>query len=218
LVVKGVIFDLDGTLLDSLGGIADSMNSLLNRKDYPTHHLDAYRYFVGDGIDELVRRALPDTELPGIDLNQLVLQYRQIYDYTWREKTRLYDGIKEMLDLLITKDIKLAVLSNKSDDFTKLMVKQLLWKWPFERVQGLRLDTPPKPDPEMALSIAKKMGLATEEMVFMGDSGVDMLTAKRAKMNAVGVLWGFRDAEELLSNGASVLLKHPCELKEAILL
>lgn len=209
---EAVIFDLDGTLLNSLEGIADAMNTLLERLGYSTHPLETYKYFVGDGITEMVRRALPEVARENSDINKLVTDYREIYHTTWPKKSPPYEGIPELLEALSQKNIKLAVLSNKSDDFTNRMVSELLADWKFEVVMGAQLGIPEKPDPYGALKIAEIIGIAPTNITFMGDSGVDMKTAARANMYPVGVLWGFREAEELLANGAKKLIKHPMEL------
>lgn len=207
-----VIFDLDGTLLNSLEGIADAMNTLLQRMGYPTHPLEAYKYFVGEGIFELLRATLPEGKLKLHDMDQLVTDYRALYETTWPQKTVPYEGIPEMLDALSAKELKLAVLSNKSDEFVRRMTAALLPRWKFEVVRGLRLEEPRKPDPAVALKMSVDMGIDPANIIFMGDSGIDMQTASRAHMYGVGVLWGFRQADELLTNGARRLIKHPMEL------
>ncbi len=209
---EAVIFDLDGTLLNSLAGIGDAMNILLQRLGYPTHPLETYKYFVGEGIIQLVKRSLPEDKGNLHDLGQLVIDYRAIYDTTWPQKSPPYDGIPELLDALSRKNIKAAVLSNKSDDFTRRMVSELLPRWTFEAVKGVRPGATRKPDPAGALQIAEMTGIAPEKTVFMGDSDMDMQTAVHANMYPVGVLWGFREADELLANGAKHLLEHPMEL------
>ena len=209
---EAVIFDLDGTLLNSLEGIADAMNVLLERLGYSTHPLETYKYFVGDGVTEMVRRALPEVIREKSDIKKLVIDYREIYHTTWPKKSPPYEGIPELLDALTQKNKKLAVLSNKSDDFTKRMVSKLLSLWEFEIVMGAQQGIPEKPDPYAALKIAEITGIAPSNIIFMGDSGVDMKTAARANMYSMGVLWGFREAGELLANGAKKLIKHPIEL------
>ncbi|HLP48802.1 MAG TPA: HAD family hydrolase [Candidatus Kapabacteria bacterium] len=211
-----VIFDLDGTLLNSLEGIADAMNILLRQLGYPTHPVDAYKYFVGEGIAELVNLALPKEKLNLHPMELLVRDYRSIYDITWPQKSVPYEGVPEMLDALAARKIKLAVLSNKSDEFVRRMTSVLLPHWKFEVVKGLRPGEPRKPDPTPALQISASIGIEPAHTIFMGDSGVDMQTANRAQMYAVGVLWGFRPAEELLANGAQQLIKHPLELLDIV--
>lgn len=211
---EAVIFDLDGTLLNSLEGIGDAMNILLQRLGYPTHPLETYKYLVGEGIIQLVKRALPEDKGNLHDPGQLVIDYRAIYDTTWPQRSPPYEGIPELLDALSGKNIKAAVLSNKSDDFTKRMVSKLLPHWTFEVVKGVRPGGPRKPDPAAALQIAEITGIAPGKTVFMGDSDVDMQTAVNADMYPVGVQWGFREAGELIANGAKKLIEHPLGLLE----
>ncbi len=217
---KAIIFDLDGTLLDSLGGIADAMNTLLKQKGYPLHSLERYRYMVGEGLKELVRRAMPGEwhrEFPvgnrlETALEELVKEYRAVYEEKWPLQSPPYSGVPEMLEALDRLQIKRAILSNKLDDFAKRMTWTLLPNGDFDMVLGVRPGVPAKPDPAAALEIAGSMNLAPETMVFMGDSGVDMQTGVKAGMYPVGVLWGFRDADELLANGAKQLIRHPLDL------
>ena len=221
---KAVIFDLDGTLLDSLEGIADAMNKLLERLGYPLRPLDEYRYFVGEGINLLVGKALPEKwhrkfqtgEDKEAAIDQLVKEYRSIYEQTWRPKSLPHNGIPELLETLAKKHIKMSVLSNKADDFTKRMAAELLPGCHFEAVLGSRPGVPQKPDPFSSLEIARIMDTNPGDVVFMVDSGVDMQTAVNAGMYPVGVLWGFRDAKELLDNGAKSLIKHPLELADIV--
>lgn len=212
MTLKAVIFDLDGTLLNSIVGIADAMNMLLQRLNYPTHDIETYKYLVGEGIIELVGRALPPGKQDDHDMNQLVTEYRALYAKTWPENSPPYEGIPELLDSLSSRNIKFSVLSNKSDDFTRRMVATLLSRWTFEVVKGTIDGGTRKPDPSAALAIAGAMGNPPEETLFIGDSGVDMQTAANAGMIGVGVLWGFRKEDELLAHGAKHLIKHPLEL------
>jgi phosphoglycolate phosphatase len=212
MTFKAVIFDLDGTLLNSIVGIADAMNMLLQRLNYPTLDIETYKYLVGEGITELVGRALPREKRNNHDMRQLVTEYRALYAETWPENSPPYGGIPELLDSLSSRKIKFSVLSNKSDDFTRRMVSALLPRWTFEVVKGTIDGGPRKPDPSAALAIAGAMGNPPGETIFIGDSGVDMQTAANAGMYGVGVLWGFRKAEELLLHGAKQLINHPREL------
>jgi phosphoglycolate phosphatase len=137
---------------------------------------------------------------------------RSEYSKRWASKTRPYPGIGELLDALIAQQVKIAVFSNKPHEFTELCVTNLLGKWRFDAVRGLSSITPRKPDPSAALAIAQELGVDPSAFVYLGDTNTDMLTATRAGMFAVGVLWGFRGANELLSSGARALLHYPLEL------
>ncbi|MCP4150154.1 MAG: HAD family hydrolase [bacterium] len=212
--IKAVIFDLDGTLLNSIVGIADAMNSLLERLGYPTHSVEAYKYFVGDGITDMVARTLPENCRENCDMDAMVKEYRAIYDTTWPQKSPPYPGIPELLDALCAQGIKISILSNKSEDFTRRMTTALLPDWKFEIVRGAREGVPRKPDPLAVLEIAEFTGIPPENSIFVGDTDIDMQTGVRAKMSPVGVLWGFRGKEELVSNGAKHIINTPLELLE----
>lgn len=209
---KGVIFDLDGTLVDSLEDISDSMNSVLREQGFPLHDTREYRQFIGHGIRNLVSRALPrDVEDEG-----LITGYQEMmmerYGNDCVKKTRPYDGITGLLDGLVERGIKLAVFSNKPDELTKKVVMSLLPDWRFEALIGSAAGIPAKPDPSGALMISRQMGIDPGDMIYAGDSDVDMQTANNAGMCAMGALWGFRTKEELVSNGAKYLLDHPLDM------
>jgi phosphoglycolate phosphatase len=209
---RAVIFDLDGTLIDSLEDIADSMNMVLKAKGYPTHTYDAYRYFVGSGARKLVAIALPEEKRDDDTVNECHKLFKDIYDKNWDVKTRPYPGIPEMLDRIAKLGIKASVLSNKPDDFTKRCVKKFLPDILFEIVLGMRENIPPKPDPAAALEIAAELKISPENFLYIGDTAIDMNTANNAGMFAVGVLWGFRSREELMANGAKALAGNPMEI------
>jgi len=209
---KAILFDLDGTLLDTLEDLGNSVNRVLAEKEFPTHDLDLYRYFVGDGALMLITRALPKQNRKNDVIQACVDAFQQDYSQNWKVKTRLYDGIAEMLDELVTRNLKLAVLSNKPHRFTKQSVDKLLSNWRFEIVLGQRDAVPRKPSPEGALEIAEHLSIKPENILYLGDSAVDMQTAVAAGMFPVGVLWGFRSAKELNDSGAKALLERPLEV------
>jgi phosphoglycolate phosphatase len=209
---EGILFDLDGTLLDTLEDLADSMNEVLIGLGFPTHSVEAYKFFVGEGVEVLVRRVLPEDHRTPEIIEQSLLRMREVYGRSWRLKTRLYAGVPELLDALSGRRLKLAILSNKVDDFTQIMVADLLASWRFDRVLGARPARPKKPDPAGALEIAKDLQLAPAQFLYLGDTPIDMKTAVAAGMFPIGVLWGFRPAEELRSGGARLLIDHPLDL------
>lgn len=209
---KAVLFDLDGTLLDTLEDIASSMNAVLAKQGFPTHKVDAYRHFVGEGLEKLVRRTLPKGKITDEILTFCVMDMRKTYKKRWATKTAPYKNVPQLLTHLSEKNIKLAVLSNKPDDFTKMMVRHYLEKWHFEFVRGAVNGVPKKPDPSEALAIAANMKLPPEEFLYLGDTDTDMKTANNAKMYAIGASWGFRTKEELKTNGAQVIIDDPLEL------
>lgn len=210
MAVKGLIFDLDGTLSDSLEDIGLAMNAALAQYGLPTHGLDAYLGFVGAGIDNLVRRASPES--PPVSQAELVEAFRTHYREGGYAHTRPYEGIVAMLEALRAKGFRLAVLSNKREDFTRAIVKKQFGDFPFVEVRGERQGVPRKPDPQAALELAQVLGLPPGELAFVGDTAIDMKTAVSAGMLPVGVLWGFRGREELESAGAKHLLSKPAEL------
>lgn len=209
---RGVIFDLDGTLLDTLADLAESVNFVLARRNWETHPVDAYRGFVGDGVDMLVQRALPENQRRGSIIMDCVREVRSEYDKRWARKTRPYPEVDQLLSRLNALGIPLAVLSNKPDDATQAMVGHYFPASPFQVVAGARPDIPKKPDPAMAVEIAKMMKILPEAMLFLGDSNTDMQTAMAAGMLAVGAAWGFRGPDELIASGADHVLKTPLEL------
>ena len=209
--IEAIIFDMDGTLLDTLKDIADSMNMVLKRIGQPERDFEYMRYSVGYGVDELARRAMPEGSTEEDLLNCLGIM-REIYRKHYKDTSRPYDGIPELLDQLTKLKIPFAILSNKPEDFTIKMTKELLGNWNFAEVRGVRKDRPKKPDPAVALEIASGWGIKPERIAFVGDSAVDMLTANAAGMFAVGVLWGFRPKQEIKEAGAMALISHPIEL------
>lgn len=213
---KAIVFDLDGTLLDTIDDLADSMNAVLMASKFPTHGTDSYRYFVGDGVRNLVKRALPENCRDDETIERHLGVMQKEYAKRWADKTKPYPGISELLDALETRDVKMTVLSNKVDEFTKLVIAKLLPDWKFELVFGERKSVPKKPDPAGALEIARQLGIPTTEFLYLGDTNVDMITANSAGMYAVGALWGFRKADELVEGGARVLIPKPQTLLDLL--
>lgn len=211
-----VIFDLDGTLLDSLADLADSVNAALAAAGLPTHPEDAFRGFVGHGMRNLMLRAAPPG-LPEADIARLLDSGRAEYVRRWDAKSRLYAGAAEMLEALAGSGVRLAILSNKPEDFTARIAGRFFAPWPLAAARGAREGVPLKPDPAAALELAAELGLAPSDILFAGDSGVDARTAKAAGMFAAGVLWGFRGADELVSAGADRLFATPGELAAFVL-
>ncbi len=212
MVLSAVIFDLDGTLLDSLEDLAESMNQALESLGFAPHPVPAYRYFVGDGMEVLARRVLPEAARTSETLARTVAAMRQVYGGRWDLKTRPYAGVPEMLKALEDRGLRRAVLSNKPDDFTRLTVERLLAPHIFDLVQGVGPGTPPKPDPAGALALAARLGVEPAACLYLGDTATDMQTACRAGMYAVGALWGFRTRDELEESGARVVVQTPAEV------
>lgn len=213
---RAVLFDLDGTLLYTLKDIADSVNEALGYLGFPPYELNAYKYFVGDGREALAIRVLPENHRNKITISKLVGYIGDEYSKRWVNNTLPYKGIADLLYALTARKIRLAILSNKPHDITQLMVSRLLGKWQFETVVGAKPTVPKKPNPSAALQIARRLNIPPPEFLYLGDSDIDMKTATEADMYPVGVLWGYRTAEELLSSGARKLIQHPTELLQLL--
>jgi phosphoglycolate phosphatase len=209
---NAVIFDLDGTLLDTLEDIVNTLNAVLESHRYPTHSLDEGRFLVGHGLRELVRKALPENTATETLIDTLLADLMDHYSRNWNRNSKPYEGIADMLDDLDRRGMKKAILSNKADRFTQLCASELLAEWSFDAVMGHHDAIPHKPDPAGALLIAAKLGHKPKDILYVGDSGIDMLTASRAGMYPLGVQWGFRPEDELLEFGAKTLVKTPAEI------
>jgi len=211
---RAAIFDLDGTILDTIEDLADSMNAVLGRRGFPGHGTEAYKVFVGDGIEILVERALPADKRDQATVAVCTDEMRREYAQRWNVKTRPYDGIRELLSSLSAMGMKLAVLSNKPHDATVEVIKALLSDTAFDIVRGAQPHVPRKPDPAAALEIASELGVRPSECLYVGDTAVDMKTAVAAGMKPVGVLWGFRDKAELVESGAEIIVDRPHKILE----
>ena len=211
-----IIFDLDGTLLDTLDDIANAANRVLAARGFPPHPNPHYRRFIGEGVVKLILRALPATRQDEATVQACVGAYAQEYERTWNVQTKPYAGVPEMLDALLVRGLKLAVLSNKPDHFTQRCVGELLAKWTFDVVLGASDQFPRKPNPASAIETAKRLGVRPAECLYVGDSGIDMQTARAAQMYSVGALWGFRGKEELLQDGAQHLINKPSEVLDLL--
>jgi phosphoglycolate phosphatase len=209
---NAIIFDLDGTLLDTLEDLSDAVNRTLAGQGFPVHEINAYRFFVGDGIIKLISRALPESERTAETIHQCVEIFRTNYGQNWNRKTKPYPGIPDMLDTVVNRGLKLAVLSNKVHEFTEKLVMRLLPEWSFHAILGQKQNVPPKPDPVGALEIVRHLDLVPADFLYLGDSAVDMKTAVAAGMFPVGACWGFRTAEELQKSGCQALVYNPMEL------
>ncbi|MBC8246428.1 MAG: HAD family hydrolase [Deltaproteobacteria bacterium] len=214
---RAVIFDLDGTLLDTLEDLADSVNRTLAANGFPTHPVDAYRYFVGDGSKMLITRALPPEHNHPETVTKCFEAFRNDYRQYWKVKTKPFEGIPEMLQQLTELGVKMAILSNKPHEFTRQCVAELLTLWSFEPILGQRETVPLKPDPTGALEIVRQLDRPSSDFLYLGDSAVDMQTATAAGIFPVGACWGFRTASELQESGAKVLIEKPTQLIDLML-
>ena len=209
---QAILFDLDGTLLDTLADIAFAANAGLKRLGFPTHPIESYRRFVGDGAGCLARRALPADHQD----DETVDRCRQViaaeYAKCWADKTKPYPGVPELLADLQARRIPMGVLSNKPHEATITVVEGYFPDHNFQVVRGALPSVPVKPDPAGAIQIAEELDILPGRFVYLGDTDTDMRTAVAAGMFPAGALWGFRNAEELTANGAKVLLKTPKEV------
>jgi phosphoglycolate phosphatase len=207
-----VIFDLDGTLVDTLEDLADAMNRVLSGEQAPVHSYVTYKLLIGKGIRNLVGQALPPEKRSDETIARCYEAMIADYGEHCLVRTRKYGGVAELVSGLQAAGAKLAVFSNKSDELTRRIVESLFGSGDFDVVMGAQPGLPLKPDPTVALLISARLGVAPGRIVFLGDSGIDMLTATAAGMIAVGAAWGFRTKDELAENGARAVLDHPLEL------
>ena len=214
---KAAIFDLDGTLVDSLADLAESANDTLASFGYPTHTSDAYRYFVGNGPRKLMERCLPQEVSGDASLvDEALRRYNACYKNHLFGKTKPYEGILPMLEALHNKGIPLGICTNKQQFAAEAIAERMFPKGMFRKTLGDVEGTPRKPDPTKALRIAKDFGVQPVEVAYLGDSSTDMETARNAGFLAVGVRWGFRPEKELRESGADLILRHPMELLEKV--
>jgi phosphoglycolate phosphatase len=215
MATRAFLFDLDGTLVDSLGDIGAAMNFALHACGWPTHPLADYRRFVGEGIVALARHAAPATPDAAARRLELVAACQRRYAEHLFDNTLPYPGVADLLVQLRTRGVPLGVLSNKLDAPTRQICAALFPPGTFAVVQGQLPDTPAKPDPGAALALAAQLGVAPADIAFVGDTGVDMRTAVAAGMRAVGVAWGFRPLE-LRETGAERVIERADELLELL--
>jgi phosphoglycolate phosphatase len=212
MTYKAVIFDLDGTLLNTLHDIANPVNHVLSKYGYPTHSITDMREYIGNGIGQLVYRALPADVAESLHYKKILEEVRVEYQKHLNNSTVIYDGIGEVLSTLQARRISLNILSNKSDEFMDEVHDTYFKEWDFDIVLGARINKPLKPDPTSLLEIIDDLGLSADECVFVGDSDVDMQTAVNAGVYAVGVTWGFRTQDVLRASGADTIISQPDEL------
>ncbi|MDO4608730.1 MAG: HAD family hydrolase [Clostridia bacterium] len=214
-MIKAVLFDLDGTLADSLIDLADGVNRALVQKGYPTHPVDAFKYFVGDGIPKMIERALPESDRNADTVNELKNIFLPYYGVHYADNTYAYAGCPELVSTLKQKGFIVAVVTNKDQIMANEVVTSLYGNV-FDLIFGKRDGIPAKPDPTAALMAMEQLGVKPHECVFIGDSGMDVATAVNSGAVPVGELWGFRQRDELLANGAKYIISEPKELLDLI--
>lgn len=217
-MIKALIFDLDGTLLDSLPDIAAATNAVLADNQLPTHPLQDYNYFVGNGRRELIYKAVPEHIRSDAErFSQLLAEYDARYLNQWQKSTKPFPGIPAMLTMLQSLKLKLGILSNKPDTFTQTMVQELLSDWQFDAVSGAIESIPHKPDPTSANKMLQDLKTTASETFFIGDTSIDIQTALRCNITPIGVLWGFRTRSELESAGAAHIVNTPGEIVDLVI-
>lgn len=216
---KTVLFDLDGTLLNTLDDLADSANRVCEANGWPVHETAEYRYFVGNGIPKLVERFSPEDQRDHTTLTKTLQQFDVVYGEHMHDKTAPYPGMPELLARLQAKGVQMAVFSNKADEFARAVVARYFDSSLFEIVRGALPNVPTKPASQGTCALMQKLGVTAEsgEVLYVGDSNVDVATAHNAGLPCCGVLWGFRTREELQQAGAEYLAASTEELEKVIL-
>jgi len=214
-MIKAVIFDLDGTLLNTIDDLANSVNFMLRQFGFPTFSVDEYKYKVGNGMRKLIERSLPKTHGSDEQIEKSLKVFMDYYNQHKSDNTAPYKDIINLLNDLKTKGIKLAVVTNKAHVSANPLIKNTFPDI-FDEITGQKENVPTKPNPQSVFNTLEKLNVTPDECLFVGDSGVDMQTAKNAEIKAIGVLWGFRKKEELLQDGADEIISSPLELLKFI--
>lgn len=213
--VEGIIFDLDGTLVHTIEDIAGAANVLFERHGLPQHGIDYYLNWIGNGAVKFIERAHGEP----VSREQLIAyvnEFKEIYEGNLHDKSRVYDDVPELLDTLVAKGIQISILSNKPDELTRKVVEYYLSDWPLVPVFGQRKEVPRKPDPAAAFEMAEMMDLDPSEILFVGDSDNDILTAQAAGMKPVGVSWGYGRLVSKPVDGSYPMIEAPLELLNLI--
>ncbi|XMB71823.1 HAD family hydrolase [Mycoplasmatota bacterium WC30] len=209
MLYKAVIFDLDGTLLDTISDIADSVNSALKKLNYQVFSEDEYKYFAGRGIDELIYAVMKKGKIESSEFANIKTGYIEEYANKHNSKTKLFPGIMELLEGLKENNISVNILSNKPHFQTKTVIEHYFKDFKLDQVFGKKPEFEIKPNPESALEMVKLLGLQTNDILYVGDTNTDIQTAKNANFDSIGVLWGFRDEKELIESGADFIVDKP---------
>lgn len=207
---KLVIFDLDGTLLNTISDLGAAVNYALDKEGYPGHPLSAYNFMVGNGVRKLIERAEPDAD--AATLERLLKHFREYYDVHCTDTTTPYPGIEELLQKLTEKGISVAVATNKYQAAAEKIIRFYFADIPFVAVFGQVEDRPVKPDPSIVFAILNEHPTPKAKVLFAGDSAVDIETARRACVDSIGVTWGFRPVSELRKAFADHVVSNPAEI------
>lgn len=212
-MIKAVLFDLDGTLINSLDDLADSVNHTLEQFSFPTHETEKFKYFIGNGMRKLIERALPDGKEEFLE--EVLAAFLIYYKSHSLDKTAPYRDIDKLLIALKERNIVTAIVTNKADAAAQVIC-DYFFKGSIDLVYGQRDGVPTKPDPALVNLALENLELSPKECLFVGDSGMDMLVAVNSGTVPVGVTWGFRTKEELISNGAKHIINSPLELLKLV--
>ncbi len=214
-MIKAILFDLDGTLINSLDDLADGVNHTLAEYGFPTHETKKYKYFIGNGMRNLIERALPEEFKNTETHNKVLADFMAYYKTHSLVKTAPYNDVHALLDTLINKGVKSVLITNKAHAAAENISNHFFGD-KITAVYGQREGIPTKPNPEIIFLCLKELNLTPEECLFVGDSGMDMLAGVNSGITPVGVTWGFRTEEELRENGAEHIINSPLELLELI--
>lgn len=214
---KLVIFDLDGTLLNTIEDLGNAANYALKQNGYPTHSLASYPFFVGNGVRNLIRKALPDDMRTDSIIDSLLKDFKEYYNEHNTDCTKPYDGIEELLRNLQDNGVKMAVASNKYQQATEKIIASYFGDVDFVAVYGQREGVNVKPDPSVVFSILADAKVPKSEVLYVGDSGVDMETARRACVDSVGVTWGFRSEKELNEYHADQIVNKASDIFDIVM-
>jgi len=213
---KLIIFDLDGTLLDTVDDITNSVNYALSQFNFPTHSKETIRSFIGNGLTKLIERSLPVDQCNNDYISMVRHEFMKHYAIYSETLTIPYAGVENLLEKLQSMGYLQAIASNKVHSATQTLAKKYFGSINFCQVFGQREGVPVKPNPEVLYEIMQTAGVIKSETLYVGDSGVDAQTARNAGVDFVGVLWGLRPKSELLDNGATVFIEQACELLEIL--
>lgn len=212
-MIKTCVFDLDGTLIDSIEDLAISTNKVLQKRNLKTHDLDIYKQFVGNGVKTLISKALGEKHQDC--LSECVDEFFCIYENNCFEKTKIYDGISELLDSLYSHNIVIGIVTNKPHTIAVKIVEELFGN-KITYVYGQQDNFPKKPDPYFIAQILSDLDISKEECLYIGDSDVDIETGKNAGVKTIGVSWGFRGRAELTKAGADYIVDYPFEIGDIV--
>ncbi len=214
---KLIIFDLDGTLLNTIEDLGHAANYALEKNGFPTHTIASYRFFVGNGVKKLITRVLPEEHRTDDTISQLLKDFRSYYDEHYCDYTKPYNGIDDLLADLTAQGVRIAVASNKYQSATETIISHFFPDVDFVAVEGQREGVNVKPDPSIVFAILAKAKVPKAQVLYVGDSGVDMETARRACIDSVGVTWGFRPEKELVEYHANNIIHNPLDILNFIL-